>query len=110
MRAAVRVMTMIGVFVLSLAGASVLAHEVTYKGTVVSATPTSVKVNVVNEKTKKVTLEAFEIDPHTKILRGDVVVTFANARIQKDEQIAVTVNLDDGGECYAEVIRLPVKK
>jgi len=39
-----------------------------------------------------------------------VVVTFANARIQKDEQIAVTVNLDDGGECYAEVIRLPVRK
>jgi hypothetical protein len=94
---------------LSLASAPLLAHEFTFKGTVVSAAPTSVKVTVIDEKTKKPKVMAFEIDKQTKILRGDKLVTFAEAAIQKDEPIAVTVNLDDG-EDLANVIRLAVKK
>jgi hypothetical protein len=102
----------IGAVLGCLAGASVLAHEVTYKGTVVSIrTGTIVKivVNVINEKTKKAAVMTFDVDDETKILRGDVVVTFAAADIHKDEAIAVTVNLDDS-ETLADVIRLSAKK
>jgi hypothetical protein len=99
----------IAAIVLGLAGAPLVAHEVTFKGTVLTAAPTSLKVNVVDEKTKKPKVMTFEIDKETKILRGDKLVIFAEARIQKDEPIAVTVNLDDG-EDLANVIRLEVRK
>jgi hypothetical protein len=102
----------IGAMLVCLAGASVLAHEVTYKGTVVSirtGTIVKVTVNVVNEKTKKATVMTFDVDDETKILRGDVVVTFAASDIHKDEAIAVTVNLDDSATA-ADVIRLAAKK
>lgn len=105
------------VFVLSaiLAGAvsaTVLAHETTYKGTVVSVETgknSQIKVSVVNTETKKATEMVFGIDDETRILRGDVVVKFADARIAKGEPISVTLNIDDGNT-MADVIRLPVRK
>src|SRR5262245_3210016 len=99
-------------FVVMVAGATLAAHEVTYKGTVTSVEPGKVsklKIKVVDEKTKKVSEMAFEFDDHTKVLRGDVVVKYADVKIAKDETISVTINHDDN-ETYAEVIRLPAAK
>lgn len=94
---------------LCMLGATVLAHEVTFKGTVISVTDTTIKVMVVDEKTKKPAPKSFDFDKETKILRGDKVVTFANARIQKDEKVAVTID-HDADETLALVIKLDAKK
>jgi hypothetical protein len=88
---------------------SMLAHQITYKGTVISADKAIVKVTVVNEKTRKNEVINFKFDKDTKILRGDVVVTFEAARIQKGEKIAVTTD-HDIDEDLALVVRLDVKK
>ncbi len=92
-----------------LFGASVAAHQITYKGTVVSAEKDTVKVTVVDEKTKKPIQMTFQLDKDTKILRGDTVVTPAEARIQKNEKIAVTID-HDLDETLAIVVRLDDKK
>lgn len=92
-----------------LLGATVVAHQVTFKGTVISAAETTIKVMVVDEKTKKPAPKSFDLDKETKILRGDKLVTFASARIQKDEKIAVTID-HDVDETLAIVIRLDEKK
>lgn len=88
---------------------SVLAHQETHKGTVISVEKETVRVNVVDPKTKKVAPRNFVVDNETKILRDDVVVTFAAAKIRKDEAIAVTVD-HDLDEDLALVIRLGVTK
>lgn len=102
----------VSAMVLCLAGASLAAHDVTFKGTVVTVETGKVDkitVSVVNEKTKKAAPMVFEIDKETKIFRGDVTVTLADARIQKGEAVAVTVNHDDSPD-LADVIRLSAKK
>jgi hypothetical protein len=86
-----------------------LAHEVTHKGTVVSADKTTVTVSVINEKTKKPAAMKFDVDKDTKILRGDTLVTMADARIEKNEKIAVTID-HDADETLAIVIRLDARK
>jgi hypothetical protein len=91
------------------AGAAVLAHQETHKGTVISVEKDTVRVNVVDPKTKKTAPRAFTVDKKTKILRDDVVVTFDAAKIRKDETIAVTVDHDLDEE-LALVIRLGVTK
>jgi transcriptional antiterminator Rof (Rho-off) len=85
------------------------AHEVTYKGTVVTADAKTVKVSVINAKTKKPEEMVFKHDGETKILRSDKVVSFAQARVTKGEKISVTINHDDLPE-FALVIRLDEKK
>jgi len=98
--------------VAGIAGVTLAAHEITFKGTVVSVEPgkiVKVKVNVVDPKTKKTTAMVFELDDETKILRGDVVVKIADAKIEKGEQISVTVD-HDTSETEANVVRLPAKK
>ena len=96
---------LMGAVVLLVSGTSLLAHEETYKGTVVSVVAARVQVKVIDEKTKKESTMDFTITAKTKVLRGDKVVTFAEAKIQKDERIAVTVN-HDVSMTDATVIRL----
>jgi hypothetical protein len=86
-----------------------LAHVMTYKGTVTAVDKNKISVNVVDEKTKKVTPMSFGVDGETKVLRGDVEVKFADARIDKGEAVSVSLDIDDGGTT-ADVIKLPVKK
>src|SRR4051812_37225679 len=95
---------------ITVAAAVVLAHPFTFKGTVAAATPTKLSVNIKDAKTGKTGVEVFEIFKDTKILRGDDVVSFEAAHIQKGEAVSITVNLDDGGDHWAEVIRLGSKK
>lgn len=96
------------------AGVTLAAHEVTYKGTVVSASritdgKMTVQVSVVDAKTKKPSTMKFIVDKYTKVLRGDTLVPFDQARIAKNEKIAVTINDDEEGD-GAVVVRLDQKK
>jgi len=93
---------------LCLAGTPLLAHQVTFKGTVVSVEKASVKITVVDEKTKKPVQKSFDFDKETKILRGDKLVSIDQARIQKGEKISVTID-HDADETLAIVIRLDPK-
>lgn len=85
---------LLAAFVLSVAGTSLLAHEETFKGTVIAMKDAKLQVKVIDDKTKKESAMDFTITAKTKILRGDTVVMLVDARIQKDERIAVTVNHD----------------
>ncbi len=93
---------------LCLFGTTLHAHQVTFKGTVVSVDKTSVKVTVVDEKTKKPAQKSFDFDKETKILRGDKLVSIDQARIVKGEKISVTID-HDVDETLAIVIRLDPK-
>lgn len=94
---------------LCLATATLLAHEVTYRGTVVAVEATKIQVKVVDEKSKKETSMDFTVTPKTKVLRGDKTVPFAEARIQKDERISVTINNDEDDH-KAITVRLAAAK
>ena len=100
---------LLAVMALAVAGTTVRAHEETYKGTVISTNITTkapkVQVSVVNEKTKKTSTMEFVVTAKTKVLRGDKVVKFSEARIKKNERIVVTVN-HDVSMTNAVVIRL----
>lgn len=93
----------------AVAGASIAAHEMTYLGTVAAVVPTKVDVNVVDAKTKKTSSMSFAVTPKTKIIRGEKAVTFAEARIEKGERVAVTINHDEPGQ-KATLIRLGARK
>lgn len=95
--------------VVSAASVSLLAHQETYKGKVLGLEKTSVRVNVVDPKTKKESEQTFKTNEGTKVLRGDAAVTFAAAKIQAGESIAVTVN-HDADATMALVIRLDAAK
>jgi hypothetical protein len=86
-----------------------LAHPMTYKGTVVSVTASTVQVKAVDDMTKKESTTTFKVTEKTKVFRGDKQVTFADAKVQKDERIAVTVNMDTAKD-VAEEIRLAAAK
>lgn len=88
-----------------VAGAAVSAHEETYKGTVITIEAAKIQVKIVDEKTKKESIMEFGVTAKTKIYRGSKTVAFKDAKIQKDERIAVTINHDVPGH-DATVIRL----
>lgn len=100
-----RTALLIAALVACVAGTSLLAHEETFKGTVISTKATKVQVSVIDAKTKKASAMEFVVTAKTKVLRGDKVVKFSDARIQKDERITVTVN-HDVSMTNAVVIRL----
>jgi maltose-binding protein MalE len=79
---------------IAVASVSLLAHQETFKGTVIAAESASVRVNVVDPKSKAETPRTFTINAQTRVLRGDAVVTLANAKIQANENISVTVDHD----------------
>jgi len=95
-------------FTTGLLSASV-RHEMTYKGTVISTTEKTIKVDTVDEKTKKTLTIDFKFDKDTKMFRGDKRVTYAEAKVLKGEKIAVTVD-HDLDEDLAIVIKLDAKK
>ena len=99
---------LLGVLVLVMSGATLLAHEETYMGTVISAGAAKVQVKVIDEKSKKETTMDFAVTTKTKVFRGEKSMPFADARVQKDERIAVTVN-HDVSATDAVAIRLATK-
>ena len=95
--------------VIALGTTVVLAHKVTFKGTVVSATATAIKVTVVDAKTKKTSTMAFDMDKETEIFRGEKKLTFAEAKIQAGDAVAVTVD-HDTDEALTLTVKVDVKK
>lgn len=92
-----------------LTATSLLAHEETYKGTVMTVEAAAVQVKVVAEASRKEAPMTFSVTTKTKVFRGDKAMSFADAHIQKDERIAVTINHDEAGHS-ATVIRLAAGK
>ncbi len=86
---------------------AVMAHPMTYKGTVVSVGADSLQVKAVDDMTKKESTMTFKVSAKTKIMRGETVVTFADAKIQKDERIAVTINMDEAPDAALEIRLAP---
>jgi hypothetical protein len=100
----------------------VLAHEVTYRGTVVKqetgryAQPgggtrevRELHVAVVNAKTKKPSDRVFVIVDATRIFRGQATVALAAANFQQGESVAVTVDHDKPGD-EAITVRLEQRR
>lgn len=90
-------------------GALLLAHEVTYKGTVVAVEAARLRVSVIDDATKKTTPMDFAVTEKTRVFRGDTAVGFAQAHVQKGERVAVTINHDEPGEKATEIRLAAVK-
>lgn len=88
------------------------AHEVTYKGTVVSielnryAASDGILARLEVKVGDRARTRVFEITQYTKLWRGNGSVPFAAVRIQKDEAVAVTFS-DEEADKGALEIRLP---
>ena len=82
---------------------AILAHPMTYKGTVISVGASSLVVKATDDMTKKESTKTFKVGEKTKIYRGDTVVTFAAAKVMKDERIAVTINMDEAPDAALEI-------
>ena len=98
-----------GVAMAAVATVALMAHPMTYKGTVVSVAESTLQVHAVDDMTKKESTMTFKVSDKTKILRGETVVTFKDAKIQKDERIAVTVNMDTSPDAVLEIRLAPAK-
>ena len=98
-----------------LAMAAIVAHEVTYKGTVavVEPNPYVASDGVLARLELKVSDRqralVFDVTQNTKLWRGNSTVSFAAAGIEKDEPAAVTINHDDP-DAGALEIRLAAQK
>ena len=108
--------------VLLFTAATLLAHEVTYKGTVISAEAgqyaqldgsvaeiQEIQVKVIDDRSKKETPMVFTVTDKTSVFRGDMTVSFAEAHIQKDERVAVTIDHDKPGDDALEIRLAPRK-
>jgi hypothetical protein len=89
-----------------LAGVLVRAHPMTYQGTVMAVESARVQVKTVDPMTKKEGPIWFVVTKDTKVKRGDQTVTYADAKIAKDERIVVIVDMDAKTKNLAEEIRL----
>ena len=95
--------------IVALATVTLSAHLITSKGKVTAVEKEAVKVDVVDPETKKVIPRTFIVDEVTKVLRDDKLVKFADAKIQKGENITITVD-HDLDEDLAQIIRLGITK
>lgn len=96
--------------VVLVASSAVSAHPMTHQGTVLAVQPTKVQVkSIVDDKTKKTEDVWFVVDKNTKVMRGDKVVPYAEAKIAVGERIVVIVDMDADTKNLAEEIRLAAK-
>jgi hypothetical protein len=88
------------------ARAVVFAHDVLYPGTVLSVEAERLHVKTVDPESKKDLNLWFAVTRDTRVKRGDRVVTYADAKIAKDERIVVVVNHDAEVKNVATELRL----
>ncbi len=100
---------MMSAVVMVTAATVVMAHPMTYKGTVVSVAATNLQVKAVDDMTKKESTTTFKVSDKTKVYRGDTLVKFADAHIVKDERIVVTTNMDESPDLALEIRLGPAK-
>jgi len=86
--------------------ATLQAHEMMYRGTVVDVQPAKIAVKTTDDKTKKTETVWLAVNKDTKVKRGEVPVPYAEAHIAKDERIVVIVNHDAETKMLATEIRL----
>jgi hypothetical protein len=86
-----------------------MAHEVTYQGTVLQVESGKIQVKAVDLKTKKEEDVWFNLDRTTKVKRGDKAVALAAAAITKGERIVVIVDHDAETKMLAKEVRLAAK-
>jgi len=94
----------------AVAATVVLAHEVTYQGTVLAVEAARVHVKTIDLKTKKEEDAWFAIDKTTKVKRGEKSVQIADAKIAKGERIVVIVDHDAETKMLAKEIRLAARQ
>jgi hypothetical protein len=92
-----------------LAPTALLAHPMTYQGTVLGVEPTRIQVKTVDDKTKKEDKVWFVVTKDTKVKRGEKTVTYADAKIGVNERIVVIVDMDAATKMLAEELRLAAK-
>ncbi len=92
---------MLGIMaIVGLVGVS--AHEVTHRGTVQAVEMERVQVQTVTEAGEDVELVWFAVTADTKVQRGEIAVSYADAVIGEGERIVVLVNTDfDATEALA---------
>jgi hypothetical protein len=93
------------VILVGVSTAIALAHEMTVQGTVVAVETSRIQVKTGKEKTG-VSPEWYPIDAKTKIKRGKVTVTFAEARIVVNERVVVIVDHPAKGPVVTKEIRV----
>ena len=104
-----RVAAIVCFALIALATVTAAPHLLTFKGTVLAVEKETIKINAVDPETKKTSQKSFFVDNETKVLRGDKTVKYAEAKIQKGENITVTVD-HDLDEDLAQIIRLGAAK
>lgn len=88
------------------AGSVVFAHDVLYPGAVLVVEAERLQVKTVDPDTKKDLTLWFAVTRDTRVKRGDRIVTYADAKIAKDERIVVVVNHDAEVKNVATELRL----
>ena len=107
--------TLLAAVLAIFATAPTFGHEVTYRGTVVAveqnryAASDGVLGTIDIHTTSGGRTRTFDITTYTRIWRGETPVSFAEARIQRDEPIVLTW-VDEEAEKGAQEIRLGAKK
>ncbi len=96
---------LLGAAIVFTTAAWVPLHEVTYMGTVRALGDASIEVMVIDEGSGSETPMTFRVTAETKVYRGDNIVAIAEAGIEVEERIAITVNVDVPGNS-ALVVRL----
>src|SRR5687768_8266778 len=82
-----------------------LAHQMTVQGTVAAVEAKRVQIKTGKEK-PGVAPEWYPIDTKTKIKRGSKTVSFAEAKIAKDERVVIIVDHPTKGPMVTKEIRL----
>jgi hypothetical protein len=88
------------------AHAVVFAHDVLYPGTVLGVEAERLHVKTVDTESKKELNLWFAVTRDTRVKRGDRILTYAEAKIAKDERIVVVVNHDAEVKNVATELRL----
>ena len=89
----------------ALIGTAVVAHPMTFKGTVAAVESKRIQIKTGEEK-KGESPEWFEINAKTKIVRGKTTLTFDKAKIAVGERAVVSVDHGADGVMRAVEIRL----
>lgn len=95
--------------ILVLAQGALLAHDMLTEGTVLTVAPAKLEITSPNKSTKKDETVAFVIDKNTKVKRGDKILSFTDAKIEKGERIVVVVNTDAKTKMLATELRLQAR-
>lgn len=87
-----------------------LAHDVLYPGTVLAVEAERLQVKTTDPESREELTLWFGVSKETRVKRGDDVISFADARIQKDERVVVVINHEEtGSETVATELRLAAR-